>query len=150
MTSDVPILLIEGNPSDIEDIKNALKATEVKCPVNYMSTCEEALVYLNNKNNLQPWLIILGLNEQKSDSLNFLKTIKADDNLRQIPVVIFSFSNEQEYVVKSFKLGVAGYIVKPENISELTEKIKTMIQYWTLSELPPNHNKYCEDSNYYS
>ena len=144
------ILLIEDNLSDIENITKALKAIELKNPLIHINTCEEAIVYLNNKNNLQPGLILLGLNEQQSDGLDFLKTIKANENLRQIPVVIFAFSDEQYNIVKSFKLGVAGYIVKPEDVSKLNESIKIITQYWTLSELPPVGDKYYEDSHYLS
>ena len=115
-----------------------------------MNTCEEALVFLNNRNNSPPRLILLGLNEQNSNSLSFLKIIKADDNIKQIPVVIFALSNEQRNVVKSFKLGVAGYIVKSEAFSKLNETIKTIIQYWSLSELPPVGERYCEDPCYCS
>ena len=115
-----------------------------------MSTCDEALAYLSKERNLFPSLIFLGLNEHESDGLNFFETIKADENLRQIPVVIFAFSNEQRSVVKSFELGSAGYIVKSEDATKLTETIKTIMQYWTLSELPPVHDRYCEDSCYIS
>ena len=71
-----PILLIEGDVSDKKNITSALEATEVKCPLIHMNTNEEALIYLNNRKNIQPWLIFLGLNEQKLDGFNLLKTIK--------------------------------------------------------------------------
>ena len=150
MLSHESILIIEDNLSDIKNTTKALNSMKVKSPLIHISTCEEALVYFSNKNNLLPGLILLGLNEQKSDSLNFLKTIKVDDNLRQIPVVIIAFSNEQRNVVKSFKLGAAGYMVKSEDISKLTETIKIILQYWKLSELPPVGDRYCEDSCYLS
>ena len=150
MSSHEPILLIEDNLSDIKNTTKALNSMKVKSPLIHITTCDEALVYFNNKKNLPPWLILLGLNEQESKGLNFLKTIKADDNLRQIPVVIFALSNEQQNVVKSFKHGVAGYIVKSEAFSKLNETIKTIIQYWSLSELPPVGERYCEDPCYCS
>ena len=150
MLSHEPILLVDDNLSDTENIAKALRATEVKCPLIHMATFEEALVYLSNRENLQPWLIFLGLNEQKSDGLNFLKTIKVDENLRQIPVVIFAFSNEQCNVVKSFELGVAGYMVKSQDVSTLADTIKTIMQYWTLSELPPIGDRHCDNSHYLS
>ena len=150
MSSQEPILLIEDNPLDIENIKKALKATEIKYPLVCISTCEKALDFLSDRKNLLPWLILLGLNEQKSDDLNFLKTIKMDENLQQIPVIIFSFSNEQCNVVKSFKLGVAGYMIKSEDVSKLTETIKIILKYWTLSELPPVGGRFYENVYYLS
>jgi DNA-binding NarL/FixJ family response regulator len=150
MSRHEPILLIEDNLSDIENITNALKTIELKSPLIHMNTFEEALVYLNNRKNLPPLLILLGLNEENSNGLNFLKTIKADENMKQIPVVIFALSNEQQNVVKSFKLGVAGYMVKSEVFSKLNETIKTIMEYWTLSELPPVGERYHEDPCYCS
>ena len=148
MSRHEPILLIEDNLSDIENIIKGLKANEVRSPLIHMNTCEEALVFLNNRNNSPPRLILLGLNEQNSNSLSFLKIIKADDNIKQIPVVIFALSNEQQNVIKSFKLGVAGYMVKSEVFSKLNETIRTIMQYWALSELPPVGGRRCEDPCY--
>jgi PleD family two-component response regulator len=137
MLSVEPILLIEGNASDKKNLTSALEATEVKCPLIHMNTSEEASIYLNNRKNIQPWLIFLGLNEQRLDGFNLLKAIKSNENLKQIPVIVFASSNEQCNVVRSFELGVAGYMVKSREISEMTDTIKTIMQYWTLSELPP-------------
>ena len=134
--SDKPILLVENNLSDIENISKALKAIKFECPLINMNTFEEASTYLKNRKNVQPRLILLGLDGQKSERLSFLKAIKANENIRQIPVIIFASPNEQCDIVKSFELGVAGYIVKSRDISQMTDKFKTIIQYWTLSELP--------------
>ena len=62
-----------------------------------------------------PQLIFLGFKPENSDGIEFLKNIKSDENLRTIPVFIMASSNEQQYVLKSFVLGVAGYVVKSKD-----------------------------------
>ena len=66
----------------------------------------------------------------------FLKIIKADPSLRRIPVVVLMTSDEEWDIVESFRLSVAGYIVKPVDYRKFVEAIQTIDLYWTLSELP--------------
>lgn len=133
-----PILLIEGDPIDANNIKCALEAMGVKSPFVHSNNSEEALIYLRNQGNIKPWLILFGLNSQSPDGLNFLQVIKTDDHLRIIPVVVIAESNEDHKIVQGFELGVAGYIVKPQDTSKITNTIGTIMDYWNLSELPPS------------
>jgi len=132
-----PILLIENDPKNTKNIMSAFEAMEVKSPLVHLNDSKGALNYLRNKNNKKPWLIFLGLNTQSLDGLNFLKIIKSDDNLRIIPIVIIADSDEDRNIVKGFELGIAGYIVKPQDTSKIPNIIRTIMEYWTLSELPP-------------
>jgi CheY-like chemotaxis protein len=63
---------------------------------------------------------------------------KADNELRQIPVVVLTTSKEDRDKVEAFKFSVAGYIVKPVDYKKFVEAIKILNLYWTLSELPGN------------
>ena len=76
--------------------------------------------------------------EQKSviAVLYFLKIVKADDTLRRIPVVVLTTSSNDQDMVESFNLSVAGYIIKPVDYKNFIEAMKTIDMYWTLSELP--------------
>ena len=111
---------------------------EIKGPVIHTNNSEEALTYLNDRSNAKPWLILFGLDSQSNDSLDHLNIIKTDDNLKNIPVVIIAESNQDQRIVKSFELGAAGYIVKPQDSLKTTSTIKTIMDYWNLSELPPS------------
>jgi DNA-binding NarL/FixJ family response regulator len=62
--------------------------------------------------------------------------VKVDPSLRRIPVVVLTTSNEERDIIDSFKLSVAGYIVKPVDYRKFVEAIQTIDLYWTLSELP--------------
>ena len=137
LLSNKPILLIEDDPTDTKNIKSALEAMEVKSPLVHFSNSEEALNYLRDQDNKKPWLILLGLNAHNLDGIDFLKAIKSDDHLKMTPVVIIAESHEDQKIVQGFELGVAGYVVKPQDISKVDNTIRTIMDYWTLSELPP-------------
>ena len=72
----------------------------------------------------------------KMNGIEFLKVVKADDVLKRIPVIVLTTSKEECDIMDSFKLSVAGYIVKPVNYTKFVETIRTIDLYWTLSELP--------------
>jgi DNA-binding response OmpR family regulator len=68
--------------------------------------------------------------------LEFLRIVKADDVLVQIPVIVLSNAGTEEDIIESFRLGVAGYMVKPTGYQKLTEAFGIIHKYWTISELP--------------
>lgn len=137
MLRSKPILLVEDDPACTDNIKCALDTLNIKSKLVHRSSGEDALSYLRNQINQMPWLVLWGLNEHGSDGFDFIKAIKSDDRLKIIPVVIIADSDESQDIVHAFELGIAGYIVKPRDISMIADKIKTVMNYWTLSELPP-------------
>ena len=72
----------------------------------------------------------------RMNGTEFLNVIKQDDRFKSIPVIVLTTSNEECDVVESFRLCVAGYIVKPVDYKKFVEAIRTINLYWTLSELP--------------
>ncbi len=70
------------------------------------------------------------------NGIEFLRALKREETLKQIPVVVLTASNEERDKVESFRLGVAGYMVKPVDYQQFVEVVKTIDLYWTLSELP--------------
>jgi CheY-like chemotaxis protein len=74
----------------------------------------------------------------RMNGFEFLKIAKQDEVLKMIPVVVFTISKEEQDKVESFKLGVAGYMVKPVDHKQFVEVIRTINLYWKLSELPEN------------
>ena len=133
-----PILLVEDDIVDTMTVKRALKDLNIKNDLIHRENGEEALQYLNDKNNIKPGIILLDLNMPKMNGIEFLKVAKADPQLRQIPVVVLTTSKDDRDKVDSFQLCVAGYIVKPTDYKKFVEAIKTLDLYWTLSELPSN------------
>ncbi|MCP3676575.1 MAG: response regulator [Deltaproteobacteria bacterium] len=70
------------------------------------------------------------------DGIEFLKVIKNDDDLKRIPVIVLTTSQEERDRVESFTLSVAGYIVKPVEFEDFVRAVQVIDVYWTLSELP--------------
>jgi CheY-like chemotaxis protein len=117
-------------------VKRALKDLKVTNQLIHTVNGEEALEYLRGESNDQPCVILLDLNMPKMNGIEFLKIIKEDEKLKRIPVVVLTTSKEEQDVIESFKLSIAGYIVKPADYKKFVETIRTVELYWTLSELP--------------
>ena len=144
MRNSKPILLVEDDSVDAMTVKRAFKELKVLNPLVLTTNGEEALEYLRgfprsgvpNESNKKPCVILLDLNMPKMNGIEFLKVVKADEVLKKIPVVVLTTSKEESDIVESFKLSVAGYIVKPVDYKKFVEAIRAIELYWTLSELP--------------
>ena len=136
MRSAKPILLVEDDREDAMTVGLALKDLKVTNQLVLTINGEEALEHLKSESNKKPCVILLDLKMPKMDGIEFLKIAKADEGLKKIPVVMLTTSKEEQDVVESFKLGVAGYIVKPADYKKFVDAIRTINLYRTLSELP--------------
>jgi CheY-like chemotaxis protein len=101
---------------------------------------EEALRYLEHSKEEQaiPGLILLDLKLPKISGLEVLESIKADRNLKRIPVVVLTSSEEAKDVDECYRLGVNSYIVKPVDFKKFMEAIRTLGYYWLLLNKPPS------------
>lgn len=131
-----PILLVEDDIVDVMTVKRALKELNVLNQLIRVGNGEEALEYLNNKSNTEPCIILLDLNMPKMSGFEFLNIIKADENLKDIPVVILTTSRTEQDITESFKHGVAGYMVKSADYEKSVETIGTIVMNWILSKSP--------------
>ena len=135
MKDSRPILLAEDDSVDAMTVKRALKDLKITNQLIHTANGEEALEYLRKENNARPCLILLDLNMPKMNGIEFLEIVKADDLLQKIPVVVLTTSREEQDIVESFKLSVAGYMVKAVDYKKFVEMVRTIDLYWTLSEL---------------
>ena len=142
----MPILLVEDDRTDAMIFKRAFEDLKISNPLVCLADCKEALSYLRETNNARPGIILTDLNTLQINALEFLKVIKTDEVLKQIPIIIFSGSDDENDVTECFKLGVAGYMVKPNEYEKLLELISAAHRYWTLSELPSSSLNYRVDS----
>ena len=130
------ILLVEDDQVDVMTVKRALKEIHVTNPVVNLENGEEALKYLRDPKSEKPCIILLDLNMPIMNGIEFLQIAKQDAQLRRIPVVVLTTSEEQQDKVNSFDLGVAGYMAKPVDYRQFVEVMRTIDAYWTISELP--------------
>ena len=136
MRSPKSILLVEDDTIDAMTVKRAFQDLKVASPLAHCLNGEDAWAYLTDGGHQSPCLILLDLNMPKMNGIEFLKVMKADPSLKRIPVVVLTTSSEECDIVESFKLSVAGYIIKPVDYIKFVAAMRTLDLYWTLSELP--------------
>jgi CheY-like chemotaxis protein len=136
MRSAKPLLLVEDNSDDAMILQRALGDAGVTEQLVHVPDAEKALAYLRSTTNTRPALVLLDLNLPGMSGVEFLKALKTDASLTEIPVVILSTSDERRDILDSFDLSVAGYIVKPMNYASLVETVKIVQDYWALNLLP--------------
>jgi len=140
----VEILLVEDNPDDAELTLNSLKKNNLANKVHLVEDGEEALNYLFAKGRYserriqeKPKLILLDLKLPKVDGLEVLQKIKQDEKLKTIPVVVLTSSREESDIIKSYRVGVNSYIVKPVDFDKFTKSVSDLGLYWLLLNQPP-------------
>ena len=135
MRNAKPILLVEDDRVDIMTVKRVLADLGITSPLVCSANGEEALEYLRAGNG-RPCIVLLDLSMPKMDGFEFLKIVKADEQLKEIPVVVLTTSSDEQDIVESFKFGAAGYMLKPGDYKEFVETIRAIDLYWSLSESP--------------
>jgi len=130
------ILLVEDDQVDVMTVKRALKEINVCNPLVQRDNGEEGLAYLRDPASERPCIILLDLNMPVMSGIEFLQVVKADEQLRRLPVIVLTTSEEQQDKVNSFNLSVAGYMAKPVDYRKFVEVMRSIDLYWTISELP--------------
>lgn len=126
------ILLIEDDKIETLKLERAFKKLGYNHNLNYAKNGEEALSLCKLVN---PNLILLDLNMPKMNGLEFLFNLKMDDDLKFIPTVIFTTSNNHQDLIEAYEIGVAGYVVKPLRYEAYVSQIEKIINYWSINEL---------------
>ncbi len=148
MTTDksgVIILVADDDPDDRLLIQEALEEANLKNPLHFVEDGAELLDYLKRQNKYRdlagtvfPGLILLDLNMPRKTGIEALQEIKEEAAFRSIPVVVFSTSNAEEDILKTYSLGVNSFISKPVNFQALLDTVETLAKYWfNIVELPP-------------
>src|SRR6516164_5724164 len=137
------ILLVEDDPKDVELTMTALEEYNLSNEVVVAADGEEALDYLYYRGKFHlrsgenPAVLLLDLKLPKVDGLQVLETIKSDEKLKMIPVVVLTSSREQGDMMASYKLGVNAYVVKPVDFHEFVNAIKELGVFWAVINEPP-------------
>jgi CheY-like chemotaxis protein len=144
MTANVKkILLVEDSEHDIELTIAALDSHNLANKVDVARDGAEALDYLYkrgvfaNRANGTPIVVLLDLKMPRVDGLEVLRQMKADPELKSIPVVMLTSSREEQDLIRSYELGVNAYVVKPVNFQQFLESVKQLGCFWALINEPP-------------
>ena len=138
----IRILLVEDDPADQKLVKLSLRNQEITSELYVVDNAEEALDFLSSRGSYSnqstpPDLILLDLNMPGMGGKEFLKHIKIDEDLKQIPVIIVTTSNSERDVIDSYKLQAAGYVHKPTTLDEFKRVMAEIGDYWfMLCKLP--------------
>jgi CheY-like chemotaxis protein len=140
------VLLVEDDPRDVELTLTALGESNLANEVVVARDGEQALDYLycrgefSTRVNDNPAVMLLDLKLPKIDGLEVLRQIKSDERLKLIPVVVLTSSHEEKDLVRSYRLGVNAYVVKPVDFHEFLNAIKELGVFWALINQPPPGN----------
>jgi chemotaxis family two-component system response regulator Rcp1 len=125
---------VEDNPGDVRLTKEALKEGKLLNQLTVVGDGVEALSFLRKEgiyaDALQPELILLDLNLPKKDGREVLAEIKADPNLRRIPVVVLTTSSSEEDILKIYDLHANCYITKPVDLEQFMGVVKSIEDFW--------------------
>jgi two-component system response regulator len=139
------ILLVEDNPDDEKLTLRAFKRSHVMNPIEVARDGVEALDFLfargahSHRQGLpMPTVVVLDLKLPKLDGLGVLKTMRADERTRLVPVVILTSSKEEQDLISGYSLGANSYVRKPVDFSEFMEAVRVLGVYWLMmNEGPP-------------
>ncbi|MBE9119582.1 MULTISPECIES: response regulator [Microcoleaceae] len=142
MEKKIHILLVEDDEVDVMNVQRAFKKNNIVNPLYMAANGLEALAILRQEEKIEPVmpqtrrLVLLDLNMPRMNGIEFLRELRQDQNLRSIPVIVLTTSNEDRDKVEAYNLNVAGYILKPVTFSNFVEVMGTLNRYWMLSEIP--------------
>ncbi|MBF0626652.1 MAG: response regulator [Magnetococcales bacterium] len=138
----VEILLVEDSPGDVELTREALADSKMLNRLSVVEDGEEAMAYLRQQGKyadaIRPDVVLLDLNLPRKDGREVLEEIKADPELKAIPVVVLTTSRAEEDILRTYQLHANCYITKPVDLHQFFAVVKSVENFWfTVVKLPP-------------
>ncbi len=138
----IEILMVEDNPADVRLTVEAFKDAKVLNHLNVVHDGEEAMEYLRRRGKYadapRPDLILLDLNLPKMDGREVLEEIKKDQDLKRIPVVVLTTSDDERDILKAYDLHVNAYVTKPVALDQFVRIVEAVDDFWfSVVKLPP-------------
>lgn len=137
----VEVLLVEDNPADVRLTQEALKDGRVLVNLTVASDGVEAIDILKragpHTTKARPDLILLDLNLPRKNGREVLEEIKADDDLKRIPVIVMTTSKAEQDIYKAYNLNANCYVTKPVDLDEFLNVVRSIEDFWlTIVTLP--------------
>ncbi len=146
MKDILPILLAEDSLADAEMAIDALREANLANAIVHVEDGVEAMEYLlrqgaySDREPGNPAVLLLDIKMPRLDGLEVLQRIRDNEDLKHIPVVILSSSREESDLARSWNLGVNAYVVKPVDINQFFEAVKTLGKFWAVFNQHPQHD----------
>lgn len=138
----IDILLVEDNPGDVDLAREALGMGKLHNNLHVAQDGVVAMEFLRKTGKYvdvpRPDLIILDLNLPKKDGRQVLAEIKADEDLKRIPVVILTTSRAEEDILKTYNLHANCYITKPIDMKQFLHVVQSIEEFWLSIVVLPN------------
>ncbi len=128
------ILFIEDDTIETMKLKRTISKIELNYQITEAKNGEEALAILKSGDRL-PDIILLDLNMPRMSGTEFLKILKEDEQLKYLPTIILTTSENRADLLECYRIGVAGYIIKPLKYEDYELKLKKVFAYWEINEL---------------
>ena len=133
----ITILLVEDDPAHAESAKRNLKRSGLANKINHVSDGQEALdymfrqgIYEDPEKSPRPHIVLLDLRLPKVDGLEVLEKIKADPQLKNIPIVVLTTSAAESDLAKAYAHNVNSYLVKPIDFAKFADQMEHFGYYW--------------------
>ncbi|NJB71049.1 CheY-like chemotaxis protein [Saonia flava] len=128
------ILFIEDDAIETMKLNRTVSKLQLKHNITEAKNGEEALNILKSGASL-PDIILLDLNMPRMSGTEFLKILKEDDVLKYLPTIILTTSENRADLLECYKIGIAGYVIKPLKYEDYENKLKKVLEYWDTNEL---------------
>jgi CheY-like chemotaxis protein len=134
------IILVEDNPADAQMLQTALEQADTPVEVVLLDNGMKAIEYLTGNNVPRPRdLVLLDLNLPRLNGFEVLERIRANDDLKSLPVVVMSGSSDPMEIERCYRAGANSYICKPTHLDEIFSTIEQLVTYWSKCvKLPSN------------
>ncbi|MFS4455987.1 response regulator [Maribacter sp. 2304DJ31-5] len=128
------ILFIEDDTIETMKLQRTVSKFQLKHTIIEARNGEEALKILKSDAEL-PGIILLDLNMPRMNGIEFLRVLKEDDKLKYLPTIILTTSENRADLLECYRIGIAGYIIKPLKYEDYESKLQKVLAYWDINEL---------------
>ncbi len=142
----INILVADDDPDDRLMIKEALEEARLANGIDFVEDGVDLMDYLQRRGkhtdrpgSSNPDLLLLDLNMPRKDGREALEEIRADSDLKRIPVIVLTTSAAEEDIAQTYDLGASSFITKPVSFDDLVRTMKTMTDYWLQIVSLPQH-----------
>jgi CheY-like chemotaxis protein len=129
MADSKPILLVEDDRLDVMAVRRVLKESHVGNELVHAEDGEKALAHLRDGHHERPCVILLDLNMPKMNGFEFLEALRADNALKDIPVVMVTTSPDAKDIRRSLELGAVAYVIKSPTYERFREDMRVIENY---------------------
>ena len=139
------ILLVEDSLADAEMALDALAGAHLANPVVHVEDGVDCLDYLYcrgewaSREPTDPAVVLLDIKMPRMDGLEVLKQLRTEEKWKRLPVVILSSSREESDLARSWDIGANAYVIKPVDVDQFFEAVRTLGQFWAVLNQGPDH-----------